>query len=285
MPAPRTQSALVLGAITRDLEGGQAAVPGRRRPLRRAARSRRSARARVRSRACATPMPRSCSRRCARPASRCARCQRRDHDLRERLHRRRGSPRAARRVGSARARTTCRLRGAAPTRSTSGRCTGATSCPRRSRCLSGFTGIDLQGLVRLADEHGTRLAPNPELKDFLAHVSVAKASEEELAVRARGPQPRSVPQRVRTGRAPGDARRARRARGDTLACRGDRRCRSCRGASPSARATCSWPPTCTRARASAARSRRRASRCAPAPRTSSTAASGRATGRARRPAK
>jgi len=48
--------------------------------------------------------------------------------------------------------------------------------------LSGFTGIDLQGLVRLAGEHGTRLAANPELKDHLAHVNVAKASEEELAV-------------------------------------------------------------------------------------------------------
>lgn len=48
--------------------------------------------------------------------------------------------------------------------------------------LSGFVGIDLQGLVRLAGEHGTRLAANPELKDYLAHVHVAKASEEELAV-------------------------------------------------------------------------------------------------------
>jgi sugar/nucleoside kinase (ribokinase family) len=52
--------------------------------------------------------------------------------------------------------------------------------------LSGFTGIDLQGLVRLADERGTRLAPNPELKDFLAYVSVAKASEEEIAVLLEG---------------------------------------------------------------------------------------------------
>jgi sugar/nucleoside kinase (ribokinase family) len=52
--------------------------------------------------------------------------------------------------------------------------------------LSGFTGIDLQGLVRLADERGTRLAPNAELKDFLAHVSVAKASQEELDVLLEG---------------------------------------------------------------------------------------------------
>jgi 1D-myo-inositol 3-kinase len=48
--------------------------------------------------------------------------------------------------------------------------------------LSGFTGVDLQGLVRLADADGTRLAPNPELAAYLAHVRVAKASEEELAV-------------------------------------------------------------------------------------------------------
>ena len=58
--------------------------------------------------------------------------------------------------------------------------------PATLASLSGFTGIDLQGLVRLADERGTRLAPNPELKDFLAHVSVAKASEEELAVLLEG---------------------------------------------------------------------------------------------------
>lgn len=58
--------------------------------------------------------------------------------------------------------------------------------PETLAILSGFTGIDLQGLVRIADEHGTRLAPNPELKDYLAHVSVAKASEEELAVLLEG---------------------------------------------------------------------------------------------------
>ncbi len=58
--------------------------------------------------------------------------------------------------------------------------------PETLASLSGFVGIDLQGLVRIADEHGTRLAPNPELKDYLAHVSVAKASEEELAVLLEG---------------------------------------------------------------------------------------------------
>lgn len=58
--------------------------------------------------------------------------------------------------------------------------------PETLASLSGFTGIDLQGLVRLADTRGTRLAPNPELKDFLAHVSVVKASEEELAVLLEG---------------------------------------------------------------------------------------------------
>lgn len=54
--------------------------------------------------------------------------------------------------------------------------------PETLACLRGFRGIDLQGLVRLADAAGTRLAPNAELKDFLPHVSVAKAGEEELAV-------------------------------------------------------------------------------------------------------
>ena len=54
--------------------------------------------------------------------------------------------------------------------------------PETLACLRGFRGIDLQGLVRLVDAHGTRLAPNAELKDFLPHVCVAKAGEEELAV-------------------------------------------------------------------------------------------------------
>ncbi|MGH2901392.1 MAG: hypothetical protein ACRDMZ_22130, partial [Solirubrobacteraceae bacterium] len=54
--------------------------------------------------------------------------------------------------------------------------------PETLACLRGFLGIDLQGLVRLADARGTRLAPNDELKDFLPLVSVAKAGEEELAV-------------------------------------------------------------------------------------------------------
>lgn len=52
--------------------------------------------------------------------------------------------------------------------------------------LSGLIGIDLQGLVRLADARGTRLAPNPELKDFLPRVAVAKASERELEVAREG---------------------------------------------------------------------------------------------------
>jgi len=58
--------------------------------------------------------------------------------------------------------------------------------PETLAVLSGFAGIDLQGLVRLVDARGTRLAPNPELKDYLAHVAVAKASEEELAVLLEG---------------------------------------------------------------------------------------------------
>jgi sugar/nucleoside kinase (ribokinase family) len=48
--------------------------------------------------------------------------------------------------------------------------------------LSGVIGLDLQGLVRLADARGTRLAPNPELKDYLPRVAVAKASGAELEV-------------------------------------------------------------------------------------------------------
>jgi len=52
--------------------------------------------------------------------------------------------------------------------------------------LSGLIGIDLQGLVRPADARGTRLAPNPELKDFLPRVTVAKASEQELEVAREG---------------------------------------------------------------------------------------------------
>jgi sugar/nucleoside kinase (ribokinase family) len=52
--------------------------------------------------------------------------------------------------------------------------------------LSGLIGIDVQGLVRLADGRRTRLAPNPELKDFLPRVAVAKASEQELEVAREG---------------------------------------------------------------------------------------------------
>jgi sugar/nucleoside kinase (ribokinase family) len=48
--------------------------------------------------------------------------------------------------------------------------------------LSGLIGLDLQGLVRLSDARGTRLAPNPELKDYLPRVAVAKASGAELEV-------------------------------------------------------------------------------------------------------
>lgn len=58
--------------------------------------------------------------------------------------------------------------------------------PDALAALSGLIGIDLQGLVRLADARGTRLAPNPELKDFLPRVAVAKASEQELEVALEG---------------------------------------------------------------------------------------------------
>ncbi len=58
--------------------------------------------------------------------------------------------------------------------------------PQTLSRLVGLIGIDLQGLVRLADADATRLAPNPELRAYLRHVSVAKASEEELAVLLEG---------------------------------------------------------------------------------------------------
>lgn len=53
--------------------------------------------------------------------------------------------------------------------------------PELAAELSGLKGLDLQGLARLATPIGTRLAPCPELPRFLAHVSVVKASEVELA--------------------------------------------------------------------------------------------------------
>lgn len=46
--------------------------------------------------------------------------------------------------------------------------------------LRGFTGIDVQGLVRLSTPNGTELAPFPDLARFLAHVEVVQASEAEL---------------------------------------------------------------------------------------------------------
>ena len=52
--------------------------------------------------------------------------------------------------------------------------------------LDGRVGIDLQGLARLSSPSGTRLAPNPALKDFLVRVAVAKAAEEEIAVLLEG---------------------------------------------------------------------------------------------------
>lgn len=52
--------------------------------------------------------------------------------------------------------------------------------------LRGRVGIDLQGLARLSSPTGTRLAPNPALKDFLVQVAVAKAAEEEVAVLLEG---------------------------------------------------------------------------------------------------
>ncbi|HTO68513.1 MAG TPA: PfkB family carbohydrate kinase [Myxococcota bacterium] len=58
--------------------------------------------------------------------------------------------------------------------------------PESVAVLRGLVGIDLQGLARLGSPAGTRLAANLELKDFLAHVSVAKAAEEEIAALLEG---------------------------------------------------------------------------------------------------
>ncbi len=58
--------------------------------------------------------------------------------------------------------------------------------PETLSVLRGRVGIDLQGLARERSPAGTRLAPNAELKDYLAHVSVAKAAEEEIAVLLEG---------------------------------------------------------------------------------------------------
>jgi len=58
--------------------------------------------------------------------------------------------------------------------------------PETLSVLRGCVGIDLQGLARERSLGGTRLAPNAELKDFLSHVSVAKAAEEEIAVLLEG---------------------------------------------------------------------------------------------------
>src|SRR5262249_38134941 len=58
--------------------------------------------------------------------------------------------------------------------------------PETLSILRGHVGIDLQGLARERSPAGTRLAPNAELKDYLAHVSVAKAAEEEISVLLEG---------------------------------------------------------------------------------------------------
>ncbi len=58
--------------------------------------------------------------------------------------------------------------------------------PETLAVLRGRVGIDLQGLARRSSAAGTELAANAELKDFLAHVSVAKAAEEEIAVLLEG---------------------------------------------------------------------------------------------------
>jgi len=53
--------------------------------------------------------------------------------------------------------------------------------PEVAAALRGYKGLDVQGLVREARPEGTRLAPCPDLRHFLPHVHVVKASEAELA--------------------------------------------------------------------------------------------------------
>jgi sugar/nucleoside kinase (ribokinase family) len=52
--------------------------------------------------------------------------------------------------------------------------------PDLTQALGGFKGIDLQGLVRERTQSGTRLAPFPDLGRFVAGVDVVQASESEL---------------------------------------------------------------------------------------------------------
>jgi sugar/nucleoside kinase (ribokinase family) len=52
--------------------------------------------------------------------------------------------------------------------------------PETAALLHGFRGIDVQGLVRVAGRGGTRLRPFAALARFLEHVDVVQASEREL---------------------------------------------------------------------------------------------------------
>ncbi len=52
--------------------------------------------------------------------------------------------------------------------------------PSVAEALSGWKGLDVQGLVRSVGAGGTHLAPSPELLRFLPHIAVLKASEAEL---------------------------------------------------------------------------------------------------------
>jgi 1D-myo-inositol 3-kinase len=185
MPAPRIQSALVLGAITRDLEGGRAAVPGGVVHYAGRAFAALGARTRAVTRV-------------------------READAGELLAPLIAAGVEVRALPSAATTTYANDYSGAEDRHELlaasdpigpddlppawrsadviqlGPLHRRDLLPETLASLSGFTGIDLQGLVRLADKSGTRLAPNPALKDYLAHVSVAKASEEELAVLLEG---------------------------------------------------------------------------------------------------
>ncbi len=185
MPTPRVQSALVLGAITRDLETGRAAAPGGvvhyagRAFAALGARTRAVTRLRAADAAELLAPLRAAGVEVRALPSKATTTYANDYSGAEDRHEllSASDPIGPDDLPSAwRSADVIQL----------GPLHRRDLLPQTLASLSGFIGIDLQGLVRLADDRGTRLAPNPELKDFLAHVSVAKASEEELTVLLEG---------------------------------------------------------------------------------------------------
>ena len=257
MSASRELSALVLGAVTRDVEPGGATAPGGVVHYAGLAFAALGAHTRVGHARRDPRTPPSCWPSCAPPGSRCAPGRARetttyanDYSGSEDL------PRAARRP---RTRSTPDDLPAAWRRADAihlGPLHRRDLAARDARDAVGLrVGIDLQGLVRLSSptRHAARAEPGAE---GLPGARVGReGGEEELAVLLEGRTLRGVPARVRDRRAPGHARRARRAARDTHRCRRDRRGSAPSAASRSAPATSSSPPICMRARATASRAR------------------------------